>query len=1081
MADESNKDGELTTVADVKVQVEKTQKELDQDREENEFNEHVMEVRKGLEAKSRDELKKLAKRHMDKTACTVYNEETDSYSYRSCCKTGVDKLGMYGVGICLYFQFIRQMGIIFLLCAVITGGNLYLNMKGGMVDDSSAFYAFLGSTTVANLGACESGQCNSDEELRSRCAWKVAEGEPCPAPLTDFSQWIGLADGVGILFIMAWGLWFQKFWIPRTVRANDAANLAPSDFAIDIPVLPRKLAEDHTAYEEKLRQHFLDVLKSLKSPIDDPDAIKEVSAIREYDGAISKFMEKGECLQQQHGNLIKLVELEGKEDPKSKKQHEKHTKSAKTKFGKMKAIDKALAHQASLSDEDRDVVRAFVTFAREEYKEAIMDEYRFSRFFLFRCCQDTKLRFCGSPIKVQQACEPTDLFWENLDYAWWAREIRKGIVILLSISILVVCSLFLVYFQSMKSSASGSNDQISWVVKSNSTDHCLGLCDVDFFGDKACKADGDTSNDWPMVKTFDAVGDYQNRTWSSGSSCTSSWTSPACGVQPSCDNEASRDWIGFEFQEPQQAQCFQLKLQAAHLVGSVQLFGCKSPPPALAERSCWKVEDHCEPMEVSDLNTPTTISGAVFMSDNQPVVQDTSCSMTVSEEVAMERFDSLISGERASNPILSCFCQQQLMEVGPQLMLPPYDTDVKRVCEEWSIEQNLAIGQLLGATAAVLVLNQVLLMVYQALSKWERHETESEVAQSQFWKLFLAQFLNTGVLVLLVNASFKELPAILLPLRTVLNVGTGQYDDFSVSWFVSVGSGLCLTIFMQVFSTTVPPLVMAFFVKPCMACFLARGEVVESRMNRIYQLPEWNLALRMAQTLTVVFVICTYSSGMPGLYIVGFTYSIVAFWMDKWCLLAGSAKPPAYNETIIKNTMNFLPVAAFLHTIIAGWTLGNQDLLPSAWSQLAPLAEMAFGFTIADYEETITAYRNGSDDTKAQLQYEYFGARLLDFGRESCWLLLLIFLVFCVYYIVYWTVSLFLRPFIAPFLFALRDRLNCNGGSAHKGDGTFEELVKECGTHNVVYSYKLAANNKYRSAWLAISHTAQQAKKSESE
>jgi len=864
------------------------------------------------------------------------------------------------------------------------------------------------------------------------------------------------------------------------VIANDAANLAPSDFAVDVPVLPRRLAEDHAQYEEKLRQHFLELMKSLKTPIDDPDAIKDVSVIRDYDGAISKFMEKGDCLHQQHGDFIKIAALEGKDDAKSQKQREKLTASVKKKFGKMKAIDKALAHQADLSDEDRNVVRAFVTFSREDYKQAIIDEYRFSGYSLFRCCQDQKLRFCGSAIKVQEACEPTDLFWENLDYAWWAREIRKGIVILLSIILLVVCSALLVYFSSMKSSATGSNSQVAWVVKGtgNSTEQCLDLCDLDFFGDKACKGSGDSSANWPMVKTFDAVSDYQNFNWSSGSSCADRWTSPACGSQANCGNEASQDWIGFEFEEAQEAQCFQLKLQATRLVDSVQVFGCSSPPPAAANRSCWKVEDHCEPMQVSDLSTPTQTSGAFFMPASQQISQDTSCSMTITEEVAMERFQSLEEGSRTANPILNCFCQQQVLEVGPQLMMPPYDTDVKSICEEWSIEKNLAIGQLLGATAAVLILNQALLMVYQALSQWERHETESEVAQSQFWKLFLAQFLNTGMLVLLVNASFKEMPAILLPLKSIMNVGTGQYDDFSVSWFVVIGSGLALTILMQVFSTTVPPLVMSFFVQPCLACFMARGEVVEARMNQIYKLPEWNLALRMAQTLTVVFVICTYSSGMPGLYIVGFLYSIVAFWMDKWCLLSGSAKPPAYKETIVKNCMHFLPVAAFLHTAIAGWTLGNQDLLPSDWSVLVPLAEAAFGLSIADYDETVTAYRNGNAETKAELQYAYFGARLLDFGRESCWLLLLIFLVFCVYYIVYWVLALFLKPFVAPFLFALADRLKCNRGG-HQGEATFDDLVKECTTLNVVYSYKLEANHKYYAAWVAISHTAEHAKKAE--
>ena len=80
---------------------------------------------------------------------------------------------------------------------------------------------------------------------------------------------------------------------------------------------------------------------------------------------------------------------------------------------------------------------------------------------------------------------------------------------------------------------------------------------------------------------------------------------------------------------------------------------------------------------------------------------------------------------------------------------------------------------------------------------------------------------------------------------------------------VSCGSA-CLTLNDKVFSTTVPPLIMAFIVKPCLSCCVARGEVVQARLNEIYVLPPWNLSLRMAQTLTVVFVICMYSGGMVG-------------------------------------------------------------------------------------------------------------------------------------------------------------------------------------------------------------------------
>ena len=30
-----------------------------------------------------------------------------------------------------------------------------------------------------------------------------------------------------------------------------------------------------------------------------------------------------------------------------------------------------------------------------------------------------------------------------------------------------------------------------------------------------------------------------------------------------------------------------------------------------------------------------------------------------------------------------------------------------------------------------------------------------------------------------------------------MNIGSGQFDELSVSWYVSVGTGICITIFVQ--------------------------------------------------------------------------------------------------------------------------------------------------------------------------------------------------------------------------------------------------------------------------------------------
>ena len=124
--------------------------------------------------------------------------------------------------------------------------------------------------------------------------------------------------------------------------------------------------------QEKLRNHFLGVLKRLG--FDDPDGVVEVSLVRDYEGAISIFLAKGDLLLAQHGDVIHMKEFEGKEDARSKAKYAKAEKASYAKYDKLTRMDRSIQQQAAKSDDERGVVRAFVTFAKESYKNAIMDE-----------------------------------------------------------------------------------------------------------------------------------------------------------------------------------------------------------------------------------------------------------------------------------------------------------------------------------------------------------------------------------------------------------------------------------------------------------------------------------------------------------------------------------------------------------------------------------------------------------------------------------------------------------------------------------------------------------------------------------
>lgn len=1042
--------------------------------------EHLAELESQLEIKEKAELVAAARVHQKASACTIYDEGRKLHQFRPVCGTSVTDLGIYGVGVRLYFSFLWQLGVVFFMCAVITSPNLFFNIRGGMLASvAQGLPKYIGSLSIANIGACEDG-CSAIKDYGSRC-WM--DKFPCTRQLSEITQWLGLLDAIAILVFMAWSVFFDRYWIKRTIADNDSSFVSATDYTVQVSVLPSRLPDEHEQYEESLRNHFMELLRRSGTEDVHEDAVVEVSLAREYDGAISKFMRKGEILQNQRSHLIrkKMDEQKGLQN-----KAEKHLKAAVKEVKKMNYLEKGLKEQGKKTEETRDVVTAFVSFKFEKHASLVLHEYRFSSYEIFRCCQSECLRFKGHAIQVIPACEPSDLYWENLDFTRWKRIARKVVVFFLTLVLLVACSLLLVSVQTLTAQSTASSGKPIWIIKAteDSKIPCLQLCELQFFGNPGCSpVDGDNSFQWNMTSVLfadrdsTAVSNWQR----TSSTCSNVLQSYACSQA-----DVTNDWIGFNFGgKPPVAQCAQMKVPAQPSLQQpiqLQVFACSSIPPANDRlRLAWNVEENCDPMSPFKLEWRMDTNGAFYYSLKEQINLDSTCSVDINLDAAQKKFDELKNDPdaQASNPVIACFCRQQVEE-DPQFAIPPYTSQGQKICQGNFEQSGIKIGKVVGAAFIMMIINQAILIIYDFLIPFERPYTETDLAVSQLWKLFLALFINTGVLILLVNASLKDLPVYFPPFR-ILSIGVGNYDDFSVDWYQSVGSSLVLTIFIQVWSTTIPPVINSFIVVPILRCCCGASEVLQERMNASYELPDWNLALRLAQTLNVMFVIFMYSAGMPVLYIIGILYCFIAFWLDKWCLLRGSKKPPAYDAVLMKSVMYMSPGAAFLHTAIACWTFGQQSLFPSNWSILRPLAEAVFDVPFDWYTQVMEQYTYGTKDYKVANERYYFHARMLDFARQGSWLLLIIFLVFCVYYIIFWLIQFLFRPILEPFLFVLKEccKQFCCGCCKRQqqqdaGEKTWYNSVKEAKRTGRLHSYKLEAHPKYKNAHEAIVHTSRQ-------
>merc|ERR1719148_274744 len=128
--------------------------------------------------------------------------------------------------------------------------------------------------------------------------------------------------------------------------------------------------------------------------------------------------------------------------------------------------------------------------------------------------------------------------------------------------------------------------------------------------------------------------------------------------------------------------------------------------------------------------------------------------------------------------------------------------------------------------------------------------------------------------------------------------------------------------------------------------------------------------------------------------------------------------------------MRFVPIFAFLHVLFACFVLSNPDIFPSDWSVLRGLAEGIFGVnfedgTPKDYVNTMMDWESADEEGKSEMFFHFLRCRFLDFSRKSVWLLMLLFLVGCVYYVIYYLYVCLLKPVLAPFLFVFRQACPC--------------------------------------------------------
>ncbi|KAF1331981.1 Methyltransferase, partial [Globisporangium splendens] len=338
----------------------------------------------------------------------------------------------------------------------------------------------------------------------------------------------------------------------------------------------------------------------------------------------------------------------------------------------------------------------------------------------------------------------------------------------------------------------------------------------------------------------------------------------------------------------------------------------------------------------------------------------TSCPAEVTKEAVVQDELEKQTGLVPYKALVECFCKNVLAAdsfraMTQEAFFNPVTNRDEFYCKTWATSFiKTQLLSMLSVVMAVLV-NVLLARILNVLVAMEKHHTESSQVVSRITKVFLAQFCNTALLMVVINANlnyFVDDQSIALSSFAILN---GKYSDFTPAWYNDVGVALMLTMIIKAFSPHV--YVVVHYVAMEAKRFYDRGfsfnysitrQDTQRDLDALYRGPKFDLAARYAQTLTSIFITYLFSAGMPLLHLAGFFAMLMTYWADKFTFLRIARSPPLYDRQVATAAGSLLPYAVLLHSVVAMWMFSNAMIFQSPDDITSELASSTTTSSIGD-------------------------------------------------------------------------------------------------------------------------------------
>ena len=297
---------------------------------------------------------------------------------------------------------------------------------------------------------------------------------------------------------------------------------------------------------------------------------------------------------------------------------------------------------------------------------------------------------------------------------------------------------------------------------------------------------------------------------------------------------------------------------------------------------------------------------------------------------------------------LKCFCSQVAYESqlngdkDPMAIMKNYDfydkesNSTKKYCNIMLSGSTISMAANYIATFVIVVVNANLSFLMSFLVDFEKHANATGRIMSMMVKLFIAQYINTAFLSLIIAGDISRAGGTNIRFGAgegsliTFGIFTGTIQDYDATWYSTVGSSIMFTMFMFTIGNQ-PTVLLGVFLKWLSRTmdrkwsFTPDVTHVDTQMalDKLYIGPEIQMNLKYAAILTLVFVDMTYSATCPLFNFITFMNLMVIYASDKYMIFHLFKKPPVLNAALPRVVLNMLYFAAAVHVLNGMWMFGN--------------------------------------------------------------------------------------------------------------------------------------------------------------